>query len=175
MQLLCTQFIFFRIMISLMYVKRWVYLYKNKEASHPLNSICMMSMFALVAVCMLMSQPPPDSSGGVMFIIAVTMIDLVLLVTSAICIIIMKRYTSKLFYSQELFDNYVTSMSIKLLKILPIPVDMEGEYMHYKEEEELRRQQEKLKKSKNNPEPAPGAPGAPGAPAAPGAPPDSAK
>ena len=87
----------------------------------------------------------------------------------------MKRYTSKLFFSQELFDNYVTSMSIKLLKTLPIPVDMEGEYMHFKEEEELRRQQEKLKKSKNNPEPAPGAPGAPGAPAAPGAPPDSAK
>lgn len=64
----------------------------------------------------------------------------------------MKKITKKLFYSQELFDNYVTSLSIKLLKILPIPVDMEGEYMHFKEEEELRRQQAKLKKNKNNPE-----------------------
>lgn len=166
MQLLVVEFIFFKCIISLLYIKRWVYLYKNKEASHPLNSICMMSMFALVAICMLMSQPPPDSSGGVMYVVVVTMIDILLLVVSAICIIIMKKHTKKLFYSQELFDNYVTSMSIKLLKILPIPVDMEGEYIHFKEEEELRRQQEKLKKSKSNPETAPGAPAAPGTPAA---------
>lgn len=63
----------------------------------------------------------------------------------------MKSFTKKLFFSQELFDNYVTSHSIKLLKILPIPIDMEGEYIHFKEEEELRRQQAKLKKKKEGP------------------------
>jgi hypothetical protein len=60
----------------------------------------------------------------------------------------MKRHTRKLFSTQELFDNYVTSLSIKLLKLLPIPVDMEGEFLHFKEEEELRRQQAKLKKNR---------------------------
>ena len=64
----------------------------------------------------------------------------------------MKGKTKKIFYNQELFDNYVTSLSIKLLKLLPIPVDMEGEYAHFKEEEELRRQQAKLKKNKSSPE-----------------------
>lgn len=148
-----------------MYIKRWVYLLRNNEASHPMNSVCMMSMFAIVAVCMLMSEPPSDSTAGVQYLVITTMMDLALLVASGICIAILKRYTRKLFYSQELFDNYVTSLSIKLLKILPIPVDMEGEYIHFKEEEELRRQQAKLKKSKNNGPPPAAAPPAAAPPA----------
>ena len=82
MQLLFVEFIFFKSISAIMFIKRWLFLLKNKEASHPMNSVCMMGMFAIVAVCMLMSNPPSDSQGGVMYLVIVTMMDLALLVTS---------------------------------------------------------------------------------------------
>ena len=47
-----------------------------------MNSICMMGVFAVVAVCMLMSNPPADSAGGVLYLIAVSIADLFLIVVS---------------------------------------------------------------------------------------------
>lgn len=93
-QLLFVQFIFFKSISCIFFIKRWIFLIKNKEASHPMNSVCSMVMFAIVAVCMLMSQPPSDSTAGVMYLVVVTMIDIMLLVASVI------------YYSGHLYCDY---------------------------------------------------------------------
>jgi hypothetical protein len=162
MQLLFTEYILLKSLCNVMFIKRWIYLIRNKEASHPMNSVCVMSMFVIVVLCMILSGPPSDSTMAVAYVLIVSVIDVGLLVASTICVSFMKKYTKKIFPTQELFDNYVTSLSIKLLKIFPIPVDMEGEYIHFKEEEELRRQQAKLKKAKTPPAVEPNSAAAPG-------------
>jgi hypothetical protein len=82
MQLLFVEFIIFKSLSCLSFIKRWYFLLKTKEASHPMNSICMMIMFAVVAVCMMLSDPPSDSKTGVQYLLVVTFMDLSLLITS---------------------------------------------------------------------------------------------
>lgn len=116
-----------------------------------MNSICLISMYALVEISLLSVDPPEDCDDAMNYVASMISMDCSMLMITvsymqAIILFIMNQQVKNAFPDEDLYNTFVTPQTKKLLAYLPIRDDMEGELAHFQEEEQMKQQQEEAKR-----------------------------
>ncbi|CAG9318162.1 unnamed protein product [Blepharisma stoltei] len=127
MILIFKYFVFFKAISSAYMGYISIQLWRHRETSHPMNFSYIIICFIIVQVSLFSYEAPENNACMVNFVIADTVVDIVLLLICIAYICWMKIKARSYFKEKESFRSFATVLSIKLLRLFPIPDQMEAD------------------------------------------------
>ena len=125
--LIFRQYFFAKLVTNTFLIYRWIKLYRQKEPSHLMNHISVVCMFFLAEASIVVNSFPKGSEFSFAFVVVSLILNLCVVVSTTVLILRYRNYARKAFKTQS-----PTLRSKKLLMVLPVDEDTQGEYMHFK-------------------------------------------